>query len=116
MKLPHQEPLIFARDVLSLTQTDAKVFCRFEEIPSLATFIEASAQSSAAFFQDGDYKLGFLANAKNIEWITKTEDTEFVICLHLNLTFETMSNYTFKVCSKDEQSDICSGEFTVSIQ
>ena len=116
MKLPHQEPLIFARDILTLTKTEAKVLCIFDETPSIATFIEAAAQSSAAFFQDGDHKLGFLANAKNVEWIKKTEDTEFVIHLHLNLTFETMSNYNFTVYTKDEQTKICSGEFTVSIQ
>ena len=116
MKLPHKEPLIFARDILALTKTEAKVSCIFDEIPSLATFIEASAQSSAAFFQEGDHKLGFLANAKNVELINKTEDKEFIIHLRLNLTFETMSNYNFTVYTKDEQTKICSGEFTVSIQ
>ncbi|MDC0932255.1 hypothetical protein OAR97_00255 [Arcobacteraceae bacterium] len=116
MKLPHQEPLIFAKKICSLNEKEASVQCSFEETPSLAVFIEAAAQSSAAFFQEGNYKLGFLANAKNIVWLNKTVDKEFIIKLTLNLTFETMSNYSFIVCSIDEQITVCSGEFTVSIQ
>lgn len=116
MKLPHQAPLVFAKEILSLNEKEARVECTFDEIPSLAVFIEAAAQSSAAFFQEGNYKLGFLANAKNILWLNKSEDKEFIIKLTLNLTFETMSNYSFMVCSLDEQTNVCSGEFTVSIQ
>ncbi len=116
MKLPHQAPLIFAKKILSLNEKESSVYCCFDETPSLAVFIEAAAQSSASFFQEGDYKLGFLANAKNIEWLNKTTDKDFIINLTLNLTFETMSNYSFVVCSVDEQITVCSGEFTVSIQ
>jgi hypothetical protein len=116
MKLPHQAPLVFARKILFLTEKEARVQCDFDETPSLAVFIEAAAQSSAAFFQEGNYKLGFLANAKNVEWLNKTTDIKFIINLTLNLTFETMSNYSFVVSSVDEQTTVCSGEFTVSIQ
>jgi len=116
VKLPHQDPLVFAKEILVLNKKEASVHCSFKETPSLAVFIEAAAQSSAAFFQEGDYKLGFLANAKNIKWLNTTEDKEFIIHLTLNLTFETMSNYSFIVCSIDKKTKVCSGEFTVSIQ
>jgi len=116
MKLPHLAPLIFAQEILFLDEKKAKIRCKFDTQPSLAMFIEASAQSSAAFFQEGGYTVGYLVNAKNIQWINKSEDTQFIITLDLEISFESMSNYSFIATDLTEQKTICSGEFTISIQ
>jgi len=116
MKLPHLDPLIFAKEILALEENSSKILCEFEYKPSLAMFIEASAQSSAAFFQEGGYRLGYLVNAKNIQWINKSEDTKFIIALQLEVTFESMRNYSFIVTNITEDIAVCSGEFTISIQ
>jgi hypothetical protein len=116
MKLPHLPPLVFAKKILSVSEKEVRVLCEFDMTPSLAMFIEAAAQSSAAFFQDGDYKVGYLANAKNIQWINRSEDRKVIVKLNLEITFESMSNYSFTVTDLNEENNICSGEFTVSIQ
>jgi len=116
MKLPHLAPLVFAKDILFVDEKKAKVLCEFKDKPSLAMFVEASAQSSAAFFQMGGYRLGYLVNAKNIQWLNKSHAMSVIITLNLEMTFESMSNYSFLITDSDEQKNICSGEFTISIQ
>ena len=67
MKLPHLPPLVFAKEILNKTENSSEVLCEFEQIPTFGMFIETAAQSTASFFQDDKYRLGFLVNASNIE-------------------------------------------------
>ena len=89
--------------------------CKFEGLPTLPIFIEASAQSCACFFQEGDFKMGYLANASNIELLEEIEDLEYVVNLQKILSFDNLTKYSFFVMNLDESKKIVSGEFTVAI-
>ena len=88
MNLPHLDPLIFAKDIISQNDNTAVVLCKFNQVPTLAMFIEASAQSSSAFNtnSDGNINIGFITMLKNIELLnTITEESYFI---HITLENE----------------------------
>lgn len=116
MKLPHAEPLIYAKDVLNLDDTKAVVSCEFDQKPTIGMFIEAAAQSSAAFFQEGDAKLGFLAQANDIELIDFSDELNYTVELNLQIKFESMSKFDFIIKLKEDKVSVCKGKITVSLQ
>jgi len=68
MKLPHQEPIRFVKELLEIDAAYAFVSCIFPHPPTLAMVCEAAAQSSAAFAQDDkNITMGFLVSLKDIE-------------------------------------------------
>jgi hypothetical protein len=115
MKLPHLEPLVFAKEVLELKDDSSKVKCEFKKIPSLAVFIEASAQSCASFFQDGEFRIGYLANASNIELLEEISELEYIVNLKKILSFDNFTKYSFFVTNLDATKKVVTGELTVAI-
>lgn len=115
MKLPHLEPLVFAKEILSVDETSSQVLCEFKDIPSLAVCIEAAAQSCASFFQEGEFKTGYLANASNIELLEELIECEYIINLEHLLSFDNLSKYSFVISNTQNEQNIVSGELTVAI-
>jgi len=116
MKLLHQEPLVFAKDVISISEEKAEVLCEFEQLPTIGMFIETAAQSTAAFFQDIDIQSGYLAQASNIELLEKVTEKSYVTLLNLEIKFESMAKYSFVIQNSSNNKIVCKGEVTVSIQ
>lgn len=116
MKLPHQAPLVFAKEIISLENDCAKVRCEFQTPPTLAVFIEASAQSSACFFQDSGFSMGYLANASNIELLQQPKELTYIIHLQKIISFENLTKYSFFITPLDDLTKVAKGELTVSLE
>lgn len=116
MKLLHRSPLVFAKKVLSIEEDKAEVFCEFTELPTIGMFIEAAAQSTAAFFQEIDIKSGYLAQANNIELVGEITQVSYIIEINLEIKFESMSKYSFTIKNDRDKNIVCKGEVTVSIE
>jgi predicted hotdog family 3-hydroxylacyl-ACP dehydratase len=117
MKLPHLEPLIFAKKVIKKDENNSVVFCEFKEMPTLTTFIEAAAQSSSSFVDQDKPKLGFLATVKNIEQHKEFDSLQYHIHLKLEAQIAEFKQFYFEVfnLSCDTESYI-SGNFSVIIK
>ncbi len=116
MKLPHLEPLVFAKEVLYVDDESAKVLCEFEQFPTIGVFIEAAAQSSAAFFQGGEPKTGYLANVTNMELLDSIEVLQYIVSLKKIFSFENLVKYSFLITQKGDNKKIAQGELTVAIE
>lgn len=117
MKLPHLEPLIFAKEIVSLEDKRAEVICEFQEFPTFGVFIEAAAQSCAAFFQDGEPKTGYLANVVNMELLDSIDQLQYIVTLEEIFCFDTLKKYAFFISEKKEKEKIVvKGEFTVAVE
>ena len=116
MNLPHQDPLVFAKEVIVLTKESATVLCEFNEIPTLPMFIEAGAQASCAFESGHEPKIGFLTKAKNVELLNDIKDKSFIIKLKIEAEVETMKQFYFEAYEKKSNTKTVSGWFTILIQ
>lgn len=117
MKLPHLEPLIFAKEVLEQTSNHAKILCEFESVPKMTTFIEAAAQSSSSFVEPTKPMRGFLATAKNITQHYPMESLSYVVILELEAQIGEYRQFTFEGFEKANlEKAVISGSFTVVIQ
>ncbi|MFP4333206.1 MAG: hypothetical protein ACOCP1_02480 [Campylobacterales bacterium] len=116
MKLPHLEPLVFAKDVISRSEDSTKVECVFEEIPKLTTFIEAVAQSSSSFVEPTKPMLGFLVKIKDIKQHTRFSSLAYIVSLHLQTQIGEYLQFSFEVFAKNSDIVVVSGSFTVVIK
>ena len=116
MTLPHQEPLIFAQKVISKNDTTSQVLCRFNFIPTLATFIEAAAQSSSSFKELREDQIGFLTTVKNIKQLDKIKSTEYIFHVTLEIDLGNISKFSFIAYDKISNIAIVSGEFTAVLE
>lgn len=117
MKLPHLEPLIFAKEVIEKNEDSSIVFCEFKEIPTLTTFIEASAQSSSSFVDQNKPMLGFLATIKNIEQHKNFDSLQYHIHLKIEAQIAEFKQFHFEVYNlHDTKKSYISGNFSVIIK
>ena len=117
MKLPHLEPLIFAKDVLEKSDITSKVLCKFDTIPKLTTFIEAAAQSSSSFVEPTKPMRGFLATTKNVTQHSPMESLNYVIVLKLEAQIGEYRQFSFEGFEDNNlEKTVISGSFTVVIQ
>jgi hypothetical protein len=114
MKLPHLPPLVFAKEILNKTDTSSEVLCEFEQIPTFGMFVEASAQSTASFFQEDKYSSGFLVNASNIELLCKIKECKYIVKLDLQIKFDNLAKYSFQIISFEKKQLTLKGEVTIS--
>ena len=115
MNIPHQKPIKFAQEVLSVEESTAKVKCIFPSAPTLPMYFEAAAQSSAAFSQD-ETKIGFLVSVKNVELLNESNDLEIVIEVERVVEFGAICEFSFTVLSYDENKQFAKGTLTVMLQ
>jgi len=117
MKLPHLDPLIFAKKIVQKDENSSVVFCEFKELPKLTTFIEATAQSSSSFVDQTKPKLGFLATIKNIEQHKVFDSLEYHIHLTLEAKIAEFQQFHFEVFNLSDTSEsYISGNFSVIIK
>jgi hypothetical protein len=114
LNLPHIEPLLFAKSILSKDNDEATVLCEFEEKPNLSTFVEAAAQSCSALNDDPNVTIAFLASVKNIKLVESIEDLGYHIDVKANARINNIGQFEFKV--KDLKGKIIAiGEITIVI-
>lgn len=117
MKLPHLEPLIFAKKIIQKDENNSIVFCEFKELPTLTTFIEAAAQSSSSFVDQDKPKLGFLATIKNIEQHKPFDSLQYHIHLKIEAQIAEFKQFYFEVFNLlDNGESYISGNFSVIIK
>lgn len=100
MKLPHQEPIRFAQEVLEENEDYKIISCVFPYIPTLPMVSEAAAQSSASFAHDensSEPKIGFLISLKNIEELISLDDKEYKIKIEKSFNFGAMTEFVFEL-------------------
>jgi len=117
VNLPHQSPLIFAKEVISLDNKTATVLCNFGQVPTLAMFIEASAQSSSAFNTNNneEAQIGFLTMVKNIELLDEIKNSIFLIKVIKENEISNIKQFTFEVFDKNTKLKISIGSFTIVV-
>ena len=113
MNLPHQEPLIFAKEVLYKDDTTSKVLCVFDIFPTLATFIEAAAQSSASFKDLKKDQVGFLTTINDIAYLEEPKSQEYIFHITLEIDLGNISKFSFVAYDKITNIATVSGKFTV---
>jgi len=118
MNLPHREPLIFAKEILSREQDTVQVRCEFNMLPTLAMFMEAAAQSSAAYNSNADnkVKIGFLTMANDVKLLGEIETLHFLFHLRKEVEAGPYKKFSFDVYEYNKQLKIVSGNFTLLIQ
>lgn len=115
MKLPHLTPVRFAQNVLECDEKCAKVTCAFPTIPTLSMFFEAAAQSSAAFAQDGQTKMGFVISVKEIQLLNKTYEQAAVIEVKKEVELGAVCEFSFTAFDESMQTKLAQGSFTVML-
>jgi hypothetical protein len=102
--------------VLNSNNNIVEVRCDFGYIPTLAMFIEAAAQSSAAFNLDNQVKMGFLTMAKDIKLLDELKAKKYIIKLKKEAEINQYKQFSFKAYSQSNNIKVVSGSFTLVIQ
>ncbi|MCI0501671.1 MAG: hypothetical protein L0Y61_07990 [Epsilonproteobacteria bacterium] len=93
-----------------------EVRCDFGRIPTLAMFIEAAAQSSAAFDLDNQAKIGFLTMAKEIKLLDELKARKYIIKLKKEAEINQFKQFSFEAREELSTVKCVSGYFTLVIQ
>ena len=113
LNLPHQEPIKFAKYIVSKEDTSAVVKVEFDEIPSLPMLVEAAAQSSAAFSNE-ENKMGFLVTLKNIKLLNKPQALEYDVKVTFEHQLDALTYFNFEVY--DEGILMANGIFIIALK
>ncbi len=116
MNLPHREPLIFAKRVIWKDAESATVLCEFEEVPTLAMFLEAAAQSTAAFASEEKTPIGFLTMCKDIKLLAPFVGKYYHIQITKDTEINTIKRFLFEVFDKSGKIKYASGSLTILIR
>lgn len=112
LNLPHREPILFAKEILSLSETEAIVRVEFPTIPTLPMLVESAAQSSAAFSKE-DITTGFLVTLKNISLLEKLDKTEYLVTITIEHTLDSLTYFKFII---NDSRLVASGVFVIAIK
>ena len=113
MNLPHLEPLLFAKEILLRSDEKVEVLCIFPMVPTLPMFIEAAAQSSAAFNVDGEVKVGFLTMAADIELLSPIDNLEYIFNVYPESEVGNYKKFFFDAIDRNTQLKSVHGNFTL---
>lgn len=114
MNIPHQAPLKFAQEVVTVNETKAQVKCVFPFVPTLAMLFEAAAQSSSAFSQE-ESKMGFIVSVKDAELMDDTPPLEVIIDLDNKAVFGNVYEMGFIVFDINHTKEFAQGTLTLVI-
>lgn len=92
-----------------------EVRCDFGYTPTLAMFIEAAAQSSAAFNLDTQAKMGFLTMARDIKLLEKVKEKAYIIKLKKETEINQYKQFSFEAYTFKNSVKVVSGYFTLVI-
>jgi hypothetical protein len=113
LHLPHQDPIKFAKYVMSKSQNQALVKVEFESVPTLSMIVEAAAQASGAF-GGSNTGLGFLVSLKNIKLLEKPQKLHYKAKIINEHTMDSMTYFSFEFIQ--ESSTIATGSFVITVQ
>ena len=116
MNLPHGELLIFAKEILIKRDSQVQVTCTFPVLPTLAMFIEASTQSSAAFHTDTEVKIGFLTMASEFELLDEIRAKEYLFKITIESEVGQYKKFSVVALDKTSMVKVVSGKFTIYIE
>lgn len=115
MNIPHQKPIKFAEEIISVENKIAKVKCFFPSSPTLSMYFEAAAQSSAAFSNEKS-KVGFIVSVKDVELLDSNNDLEVLVEVQRKVEFGAICEFSFDILNIDETKYLAKGTFTIMIQ
>lgn len=113
LDLPHTHPMKFAKHIISLESTNARVKIAFEENPTLPMLIEAAAQSSAAF-SDGSIKAGFLVSLRKIQLLESLDCLEYEVKINCEYQMESLAYFNFEIFDIDKV--VANGLLVIAVQ
>ncbi|WP_128995725.1 hypothetical protein [Candidatus Marinarcus aquaticus] len=113
--MPHLDPVRFAQSIIACEQSHATVKCEFPSIPTLSMFFEAAAQSSAAFAQDGEAKIGFVISLKAIQLLNKMREQTAVLEVKKEVELGAVCEFSFMAYDASMQTKLAQGSFTVML-
>lgn len=116
MNLPHLPPLLFAKKVLKKNKNSVHVQCAFPQVPTLAMFLEAAAQCSAGFEEEGKKNLGFLTMAQDIQTLSTINQTKYLFILQKESEVGNYKKFFFIAYTPTDNQPVVSGNFTLMIQ
>lgn len=116
MNLPHLEPLLFAKEILLRSDEKVEVLCIFPMVPTLPMFIEAAAQSSAAFNVDGEAKVGFLTMAADIELLSPIDNLEYIFNVYPESEVGNYKKFFFDAIDRNTHLKSVHGNFTLAMK
>lgn len=113
LNLPHQEPIRFAKYVLSKDETTAIVKVEFDSIPTLPMIVESAAQSSAAF-GDGCVRDGVLVSLKNVKLLHSPKALDYNVKVVSEHKMGAMTYFSFEFLENDVL--IVTGSFIIAVE
>jgi hypothetical protein len=116
VNLPHKEPLLFAKEILLKSDEKVEVLCIFPMVPTLPMFIEAAAQSSAAFNVDMEAKVGFLTMATDIEFLSSIDNLEYIFNIFPESEVGSYKKFFFVAIDRHTQEKSVQGNFTLAMK
>jgi len=114
INLLHQKPVRFVDDIIKMEYEIAYVSCTFPYTPTLAMIFEAAAQSSIAFSQEKEPKIGFLVSLKNIELLKEPDMLSLTIKIKKEINLSLLNEFSFELIN--ENNLYAEGNFVVKLQ
>ncbi len=112
LQLPHLSPILFAKKLLKKDGDIANVLIEFDEYPTLAMLLEASAQSSSAFRKHKD-ESAFLVSAKDVELLMEPNSTILTAQIKDEHTLGNFRYVSFQIFESDKL--IAKGSFVLMV-
>lgn len=113
-RLPHKEPLIYAKKVISSDIDSANVELDFGEAPTLAMHIEAAAQAFSFIDRQDSGTWGVVAMIKNSNIQNTCTDTEYECKIAITQSIHPYYKACFQNFSKNG-NEIATGELSIRI-
>ncbi len=114
MRLPHKEPLIFAKNAVQSDAQSATVEIEFGCLPTLAMMIEAAAQAFAYIQLQSCGSFGVVTMVKNAVAHELRQETGYLCSVWITQALESYYQLSFETLSKENKL-IASGELSIKI-
>jgi len=108
--------LHYAKDIVNVSDNSVEVCCIFDTLPTLAMFIEAAAQSSIAFDQDKQVKIGFLTTVKDVILLSDIVEMEYLFVLKKIAEIGEFRQFSFLAIGNEGNLETVSGYFTIIVK
>jgi len=116
LPLPHQPPILFAKEKLqTINETTKSVALSYEFIPTLAMLIEGASQASVVFAKENENKPkeGYVLSLHAINAYKKATSTQLQAILEQTANLGEMLRYDFSVYENEKL--LADGSFVVYV-
>jgi hypothetical protein len=115
MKLPHQEPVRFVKEVLEEGRNHAVSLVEFDEIPTLPAIVEASAQNTIFILSLFEiYHIGMLTGMKKIELYQELKEGIYRVETTISASLDNFFIFNFVLSQNDKK--FVDGEITILLE